>query len=229
MSQTNIISITPGQFPQTFNVSQNDVGRALIVKLADDNGDHDVPAGASVSLAGTKPSGLGFTVAGTVDTNDRSKITFTTTAEMTDESGRFPVEIKLVNGAGFKIGTANAYLDVEADPHPEGTPDGQREQLVNEITALVLRVEAAVERAGILNEAEAWAVGSRDGQPVSAEDETYQNNAKYYNDLAGSSAETAVEAMEEAVAIATGSFSSIGNVVLSVLPSGQVRETWTEE
>lgn len=41
------------------------------------------------------------------------------------------------------------------------------------------------------------------------------------------SATTAREAADEAVVIATSSFSSVGSVNFSVLSNGQVRETWT--
>lgn len=34
----------------------------------------------------------------------------------------------------------------------------------------------------IINEAEAWARGTRSGTPVSEEDPNYENNAKYYSE-----------------------------------------------
>ena len=36
----------------------------------------------------------------------------------------------------------------------------------------------------VLHEAEAWAVGKRDGVPVSEDDDTYHNNSKWYSDQA---------------------------------------------
>ena len=36
-----------------------------------------------------------------------------------------------------------------------------------------------------LNDAQAWAVGKRNGEDVSPQDETYQNNSKYYSEQAG--------------------------------------------
>ena len=42
--------------------------------------------------------------------------------------------------------------------------------------------------------AEAWAVGSRDGTPVGSSDTTYHNNSKYYAEQAAASATTAEEA-----------------------------------
>ena len=84
-----------------------------------------------------------------------------------------------------------------------------------------------MEKAEVLQESEAWAVGERDGVPVPEEDGTYHNNSKYYKEQAEESATTAREAADEAVVIATSSFSSVGSVNFSVLSNGQVRETWT--
>ena len=251
--------MVPGQFPQTFNVSQNDVGRVLVAKLWDDSGSYNVPTGYTVKLQGTKPSGLGFTVAGVVDGTDKSKITFTATSDMTSEPGRFPVEIKVSNGS-VVLGSANAYLDVEKNPHPDDTTDGSPEQLVNEITALVLRVEEAVAKEEVLHEAEAWAVGQRGGVDVSNTDPTWHNNSKYYKEEAArsaASAETDAQGAAGSASAAAGSASSAaaaktaaeiaqglaedaaeaaasvytvaGSVTFSVLENGQVRETWTEE
>jgi lysophospholipase L1-like esterase len=47
-------------------------------------------------------------------------------------------------------------------------------------------------------DSEAWAVGTRDGEDVGAQDETYHNNAKYYAESVSSSAQTATEAAQTA-------------------------------
>ena len=49
--------------------------------------------------------------------------------------------------------------------------------------------------------AEAWAVGERDGVAVDSEDETYENNAKYYAEQANDAADDAVQAANRAIAI----------------------------
>ena len=65
---------------------------------------------------------------------------------MTDEAGRFPVEIEIKKGSDI-LGTANFYIQCEENPHPDGTTDGTADQLVSEITLLVERAEDAAERA----------------------------------------------------------------------------------
>ena len=141
MSQNVNVNLTPGGYPKEFHVSQYDVGRQLVAKVVDSTGDYSIPSGATVVLVGTKPSGFGFTLNGTVS---GSTVTFSTTATVTAEYGRIPCEIRITNGSTI-LGTANCMLVVEMSPHPEGTTDGNSETVIPELTLLVQRVEAAAE------------------------------------------------------------------------------------
>ena len=129
------VNITPDNYPQSLYYSQNDVGREFKINITD----FTIPTGATVKIQATKPSGFGFSVAGTVSGNS---VTFETTAEMTDEAGRFPAELVVTSGTDV-IGTANFLMVGEMNPHPEGTIDGQQETIIPELTLLVERVEAA--------------------------------------------------------------------------------------
>lgn len=175
--ETRNVNITPGGQPPIIHVSQNDVGRAITLNVSDGTGWYDL-TGCSVALAGVKPSGLGFTIAGTVSGHT---VTITTEKLMTSEYGNIACELKITKG-DVKIGTANMILAVEKDPHPEHTTDGNVDELIPEITILVERIEAAVEKAEVLFESEAWARGTRDGVPVDEEDPTYHNNSKWYKE-----------------------------------------------
>jgi len=141
-TQTNNVNIKPKSYLPEFHVSQNDVGRTLTAHLVSDDGDVAIPAGATVTMAGTKPSGLGYTVTGTIDGSD---VSFDTDAIMTDEPGRIVSEIRIVQD-GTVIGTTNVVLSVEPNPHPDDTTDGRREPLVNEITALLHAIEEQAEQ-----------------------------------------------------------------------------------
>jgi len=55
--------------------------------------------------------------------------------------------------------------------------------------------ETAVDKA---LDSEAWALGTRDGEDVGSQDETYHNNAKYYAESVSASAQTATEAAQTA-------------------------------
>ena len=141
-TQTNNVNIKPKSYLPEFHVSQNDVGRTLTAHLVSDEGDISIPIGATVTMAGTKPSGLGYTVTGTIDGSD---VSFDTDAVMTDEPGRIVSEIRIVQGDTV-IGTTNVVLSVEPNPHPDDTTDGQREPLINEITALLHAIEEQAEQ-----------------------------------------------------------------------------------
>lgn len=255
MPQIKNIDITPGGSTPVLYVSQNDVGRQITVNVKDGTGYYDL-TDCSVVVAGTKPSGLGYSVSCGVNGHE---VTITTTKEMTDEHGSIASEFKITKGSAL-IGTANFILSVERDPHPEGTTDGSADALIPQITVLVERVEAAVAKAEVLQEAEAWAVGQRDGVDVGEDDPTYENNSKYYAGLAEGSktsagasataaagsasaasgsassaaasntaAQKAKEDAEAAAEAAASTFSVVGNVAFTVLENGQVREIWTEE
>lgn len=59
-----------------------------------------------------------------------------------------------------------------------------------------------------VEQAEAWARGTRDGVPVSSDDVAYHNNSKYYSEVAGT-AETGAVAAKEAAEAAAGSIGDL--------------------
>lgn len=194
MPQTRNVEITPGKGePVVINVSQGDIGREITLNLKDGSGWFDL-TGCTAKLAGIKPSGLGFTVDGVVSGH---AVTITTVKLMTAEYGHIACELKIIK-TGITIGTANMILAVEKDPHPENTTDGNVDELIPEITILVERIEAAVAKAEVLFESEAWARGTRDGVPVDEEDPTYHNNSKYYKEQAANSERSAATSEQTA-------------------------------
>ena len=131
------LDIVPGDFLQVLRFSQGDIGREFKINLVN----YDIPAGATVKLQGTKPSGFGFTITNTGSITNNA-ITLASTSEMTSEAGKFQAEVHIEKD-GVKLGTANLYISVEKDPHPNGTTDGNAEEIIPELTLLVERVEAA--------------------------------------------------------------------------------------
>ena len=162
MAETRNINITPGGTTPVIHVSQNDVGRSITMNVTDGDGWYDL-TGSTVKLQGIKPSGLGYTVEGTVSGHT---VTIVTTKQMTDEHGNIASELKVTKN-NTVIGTANIILAVERDPHPDHTTDGSLDEIIPTITL-------------IMETAEAYAVGTRSGVPVSSDDPAYQNNAKFY-------------------------------------------------
>lgn len=125
-SQEYYLNIRPGDgYPQTVKVSQGDVGRPLLFHLMDGVNPLSIPAGATITIHGTKPSGLGFTETCTVS---GSSAAISTTLAITQEYGLFPAEL-VVSANNDIIATANFSLYVERNPHPDGTTDGTKEEL----------------------------------------------------------------------------------------------------
>ena len=127
------VNIVPDSYPQTIRYSQGDVGREFKINVVG----FTIPTGATVKIQATKPSGFGFSVAGTVVGN---AVSFTTTAIMTDEAGRFPAELEITKDS-VVIGTANFIMWGEANPHPDGTIDGNAESVIPILTQLVEEIE----------------------------------------------------------------------------------------
>ena len=144
MAQNIDVSIIPQSYLPEIKVSENDDSlRVIRVSIIDENGEaYQIPSGVTATFAGTKPSGLGFTVPCTID---GSAVQFTMEDTVCNEAGRFPAEIRLINGEA-RIGTCNVLMNVEPNPHPDDTTDGDREPLVNEITALLRAIEEQAEQ-----------------------------------------------------------------------------------
>lgn len=256
MATVKNINMTPDTIPPYMKLSQYDVGRVINFAMKDGSSNYTVPSGATVTLEGTKPSGLGFTIECTVV---GSTAAAATTADMTDEHGTVVAEL-VVRQGDTRIGSSNVRFDIEKSPHPEGTTDGSAEVIIPTMTQLVMRVEAAVAKEEVLHEAEAWAVGQRAGEDVDEDDDTYHNNAKYYAEAAetaktsagasernaagsasaaagsasaaaasNTAAQAAKNGAEAAVDAAAAVYTVAGSCTVSVLPNGQVRETWTTE
>lgn len=145
MAQRINVDIVPGLFQQTLFFSQNDIGRTFIIEVVSRSGQFDIPAGATVTCAGTKPSGFGFSVPCTVSGNTVTLEATDTDGEVfTDERGRFQAELVIEYG-GDILGTANFWMESEENPHPDGTIDGQAESVLPVLTQLVVRIEEAAE------------------------------------------------------------------------------------
>lgn len=138
--QNYTINIRPGWgITPVVKVSQGDVGRPLAFTIMDGQDALTLSSTATVTLTGTKPSGLGFTQACTLAGNVAS---IDTVATMTQESGSVPAELIVTDGDAV-IGTANFIMYVEPAAHPDGTTDGDAETARD----LMTRATAAVEQA----------------------------------------------------------------------------------
>ena len=95
MAQIKTLDITPARIQMpVIEVSQFDIGRDVIIHMKDGADWYDL-TGLTVKLQGTKPSGFGYSVTGTVDGHD---VTFSTIYDMTSESGFILSEVSIIDG-----------------------------------------------------------------------------------------------------------------------------------
>ena len=162
------VNIVPGDFPQILRYSQGDVGREFRINVVD----FDIPTGATVTIVATKPSGFGFTAAGTVTDN---VVSFVTTEDMTDEYGKFPAEVRITNGTTL-LGTANFMFIGEKNPHPDGTVDGMQGTIIPELTLLVNEIRESNAKVESMT---ASAVALPSGSDPTAEYNSTDNNLEF--------------------------------------------------
>lgn len=183
ITQTLDLNLIPGRVLPMVNVSQYDKdSRTLEFTIYNGDQSFDL-TGLSAYIQGLKPDGHGFNYSATVSS---TKITADVTEQMTACAGRVMCEVIIMSGTD-RIGTGNFILNVEAAAMPDGSNMSASEysyveQLIEEAQEVVADAEEQVENA------EAWAVGERNGTAVPATDETYHNNSKYYAGQASSSA-----------------------------------------
>lgn len=113
------VDIVPGVSSPSVSVSQGDhESRTLLITLLN-NGKKDftIPAGATVEVRGTKPSGKGFNYPCTFNGN---LVEVTVKDQMTAESGRVPCEI-VIESDGRVLSSANFDMVVERSALQPGT------------------------------------------------------------------------------------------------------------
>ena len=160
------------------HVSQNDVGRQFQFKLYDGNTAYTMPSGTTARIDGIKPDNHGFSYTDKVSVSG-NVATITTTEQMTVVAGTVECEIRFINGYD-NIGTLNFLMIVEESPINSNTDisDTEIPTIIDLATTHMLN-------------AEAWAVGTKDGEPVPETAEQYHNNSKYYAEQAATSEQNA--------------------------------------
>ena len=79
------------------------------------------------------------------------------------------------------VGETLYRIDIPVSRRPKPTDEEPSPEEESEIDELIAALNTGVKAAeGSAEDAEAWAVGERNGEPVTSEDETYENNARFY-------------------------------------------------
>lgn len=189
--QTVNLQIAPTGVPPVVHVSQFDVGRQFQLILYDGAAAYSLPGGTTAQIDGIKPDKKGFSYSDAVSISG-NVVTVTTKKQMTIVHGDVECEIRLKK-SGLDLGSLNFRMIVEPSPINENTDISETD--LPDIFAL------ATEQ---MENAEAWATGTKNGVDVESTDPQYHNNSKYYSEEAEASADAADSSAEDSEAWAVG-------------------------
>ena len=182
-SQIINLDMIPQGVAPIIHVSQYDKGQTWQFNLFFGDSAFTVPVGASVTIQGTKPDNTGFQYSCTFS---GSVVTATEQEQMTIIAGKVPCELAIMINDEL-LASLNFYIWVEPAALSDHTQISETDlPLIQEIIEDLPIIEEAVEDLPLIvqykKDAEAWAVGTRDGVPVESDDPTYHHNSKYYAD-----------------------------------------------
>lgn len=191
------------------HVSQYDVGRQFKLRIYDGSEAYSMPSGVTARIDGIKPDNHGFSYSDAVSVSG-NVVTVTTKQQMTILSGTVICEIRFMNGEDT-VGTLNFKLEVEKNPINEGT----------DISETEIPVIVDLATSHMLN-AEAWAVGTKNGVDVGSDAPQYHNNSKYWSD---ESADSATASANSATA-ASGSADAASGSATASANSATLSQSW---
>lgn len=125
-----------------------------------------------------------------------------------------PAIIDLARKNAREAAESAAAAKVSED-NAKDSEDAAAESEANAATSETNAAQSESNAATSEENAEAWAVGTRDGDPVSSTDETYHNNSKYYSDRALTSETNAAASEANAATSETNAASSEVNAAKS--------------
>lgn len=149
-SQSIRVSITPRQSQATWPkvyASQYDKGsRTVYATITDGTGTYSIPAGATITVRGTKPDKTGYEYACTQTGTDT--VDFVITDQMTVLAGQHAAEIRITDADGGIIGTGNFWIVVEASALSADTAISETElPLIEKAAENATTLKAAAETA----------------------------------------------------------------------------------
>lgn len=200
IEQSYDLNLIPGNAIVCVNVSQYDIGRGVYFRLLNGKNIFEVPLGTTATIDGTKPDGKGFSLPADISSMG---VRFDTTKNMCAVPGKTICEIRLTN-SGQNIGTANFILNVERAGLADNVDISE-----TELPAYMASAEEAAE------DSEAYAIGTRGGDPVGSSDPAYNNNSKYYAQQASTSATNASSSATTASNKATAASGSANDAAAS--------------
>ena len=203
------LDMVPGGVPVIVNVSQYDNAFSIEFHLYSRTGSLDLSDVDSAAIRGKKLDGHAYSADAAYD---NGVVTVTGHVQMTAISGKQTFEITLYDYVENELNSANFILNVEDAPMDQD--DIESDSVIRELINVTSRADKIIKAA---SDAEAWAVGQRDGVDVDTDDEAYHNNAKYYRDASISSASAAATSASQAASSASAAASSAQSAGTSAL------------
>lgn len=179
ITQTTNLNLIPYGPPIVIHCDQYDEGTGRLIFNLYENDIAYSPTGTAV-IQGTKPDNHGFTYNATLVGN---VVTANLTQQMTAVAGSVRCQIVVTESSG-RTGSFAFILEVQTSALPDDTVLSDSDfQLIQQ--AIQDSAQAVIDAEDSAEDAEAWAVGERNGVPVTSGDPTYENNAKYWSNYSG--------------------------------------------
>lgn len=176
ITQTFDLNLIPDSAPVVVHCDQYDKGTGRLVINLYDGAIAYSPSGTAV-IQGTKPDGRGFDYSCSLSGN---VVTANLTEQMTAVAGQVRTQIVVTESTG-RTGTFVFILDVQRSALPADTDMSESDYQLIE--------QAIEETQQAAEDAEAWAIGQRGGQDVPSTDPTFENNSKYWAEVAQQAAQ----------------------------------------
>lgn len=130
------VSAAPTNDKPIVQLSQNENGRQLYFHMLG----IEIPAGSTATISGTKPDGVVYSKAGTVEGVDY--VVVNEDVQMTAVAGKWDAKIRIVN-AGHEIASAILTFSIEKDPVDSGAipSDSQLDGIIAEVQAYEEKTE----------------------------------------------------------------------------------------
>ena len=175
------LNMIPDSEPVIVHVDQYDEGTGKLVATLY-NGDSVYSTSGTAVIQGTKPDGHGFQYSATLS---GSTVTANLTKQMTAAAGNVRTQFVITETNG-RTGTFCFTLAVQKSGLPADTDMSTSayqlvEQMIDTAEQSVIDAGQAAQQATINSyAAEAWAVGTRNGEQIPSTDPAYNNHAKFW-------------------------------------------------
>lgn len=181
------LNLSAPAVPPRLKMAQNDSNsRTVVVTLWDGASPYEIPAGAAAMVRFGKPDGTGGIYDESEDgrsvTAAGNTVTAPVAAQMLSVAGSVIAQVEIYTASGAAASRLSSFcfvVDVEKSAYPDDTIISS--DYYNVLSAAIQNaLQSSADAQTAAEDAEAWALGTRNGQNVPSSDPSYHNNAKYW-------------------------------------------------